>query len=174
MTSNVVNDTDKLETDTQIEHVNLIAKFEILIADQATNPCCYCERLLRNKDMSHMTSIRLLDNFAVAWDNLKSYITQKNSSNKQQICKHCKKSIKQNQMPARCILNGLNNESVPLELQGLDTLSMQLIQLAKCLQTVVRLELILAKFPLTTHSKPAKEQSSYYYHCIEILKHWLA
>ena len=172
MASNVVNDTlpfrdDKLETDTQLKHVNLIARFEISIPDQATNPCCSCEHLLRNKDL---TSIRLSNNIGVAWDNLKSYITQNNSSNKQQICKHCKKSIKQNQMPARCVLNGLNNEPVPLELQGLDALSMQLIQLAKCFQTVVRLGTYTCKVP-TYNSLTACKGTVFlplplHYHCI--------
>ena len=71
MTSNVVNDTLPFrdETDTQLKHANLIAKFEI--SDQATNHCCSCERLLRNNDM---TSIRLSDNFGVAWDNLSSIL----------------------------------------------------------------------------------------------------
>ena len=42
-------------------------------------------------------------------------------------------------MPARCVLNGLQTVPIPPELAVLDQLSRQLIQRAKCYQTVVRL-----------------------------------
>ena len=55
-------------------------------------------------------------------------------------------------MPARCVLNGLQTVPIPPELAVLDQLSRQLIQRAKCYQTVVRLgTYILVKFPLTIH-----------------------
>ena len=45
-------------------------------------------------------------------------------------------------MPARCVLNGLQTVPIPPELAVLDQLSRQLIQRAKCYQTVVRLGII--------------------------------
>ena len=42
-------------------------------------------------------------------------------------------------MPGRCALNGLQTEPLQDELKGLDPFSSQLIQLAKAIQTVVRL-----------------------------------
>ena len=47
--------------------------------------------------------------------------------------------IRDNVMPNRCVLNGLETVRVPPELEQLDALSVQLIQLAKCYQTVRRL-----------------------------------
>ena len=47
--------------------------------------------------------------------------------------------IKNNKMPPQCVLNGLQNVPIPPELAVLDTLSRQLIQRAKCYQTIVRL-----------------------------------
>ena len=41
---------------------------------------------------------------------------------------------------ARCVLNGLETVLIPPELSRLDTLSAQLIQRAKCYQTIVRLK----------------------------------
>ena len=56
------------------------------------------------------------------------------------LCNHCKPKIKGNIMPARCVLNGLETVSLPKELEGLDLFSLQLIQLAKTFQTVIKLK----------------------------------
>ena len=50
-------------------------------------------------------------------------------------------------LPPRCVLNGLKTESIPVELTKLDSLSCQLIQKAKCYQTIVRLGTYTAKVP---------------------------
>ncbi|CAI8013557.1 hypothetical protein GBAR_LOCUS8580, partial [Geodia barretti] len=50
-------------------------------------------------------------------------------------------------MPARCVLNGLQTVPIPPELAALDLLSRQLIQRAKCYQTVVRLGTYTGKVP---------------------------
>uniref|UniRef100_A0A1X7TNR5 DUF6570 domain-containing protein n=1 Tax=Amphimedon queenslandica TaxID=400682 RepID=A0A1X7TNR5_AMPQE len=55
------------------------------------------------------------------------------------ICNHCKRIIKKNEVPALCVLNGLKGEPLPIELENLDPFSCQLIQRAKCIQTIVRL-----------------------------------
>ena len=55
------------------------------------------------------------------------------------MCNYCKSGIKQNKLPLRCVLNGLETVPIPPELAKLDALSSQLIQRAKCYQTVVRL-----------------------------------
>uniref|UniRef100_A0A1X7TI93 Uncharacterized protein n=1 Tax=Amphimedon queenslandica TaxID=400682 RepID=A0A1X7TI93_AMPQE len=64
------------------------------------------------------------------------------------ICPYCKNSIvKKNQMPACCVLNGLQTDHLPQELPNLDQLSVQLIQRAKAYETVVRLGTYTAKVP---------------------------
>ena len=47
--------------------------------------------------------------------------------------------IRRNLMPPHCVLNGLQTVPIPMELAVLDPLSRQLIQRAKCYQTIVRL-----------------------------------
>ena len=47
--------------------------------------------------------------------------------------------MNENNIPDRCVLNGLYTEPVPEELSNLNALENQLIQRAKCFQTVVRL-----------------------------------
>jgi len=59
-------------------------------------------------------------------------------------------------MPSRCILNGLYTIPVPDELVKLNTLETQLIQRAKCLQTVVRLGTYTGKVPIYNALKAAK------------------
>ena len=70
------------------------------------------------------------------------------------ICSLCKTAIKQNQMPAKCILNGLETMPLPDALKGLDPFSLQLVQLAKAFQTVVRLKNYSNKVP-SWNSLPA-------------------
>ena len=68
-----------------------------------------------------------------------------NCSSKQLLmCKHCKPLIRSNRMPARCVLNNLKCELIQ---DKFDPLSCQLIQLAKCYQTVVRLGTYTGKVP---------------------------
>ena len=64
------------------------------------------------------------------------------------ICNHCKPSIRKNEVPARCVLNGLKCEPLPKELDNLDPLSCQLKKRAKCFQTIVRLGTHTLKVPI--------------------------
>ena len=59
-------------------------------------------------------------------------------------------------MPACCVLNNLQCEPLLDELKNLDSLSSQLIQLAKCYQTVVRLGTYTAKVPTYNSLKASK------------------
>ena len=59
-------------------------------------------------------------------------------------------------LPARCVLNGLQLDPVPSELAKLDFLSKQLIQRAKCYQTVVRLRTYTGKVPVYNSLKACK------------------
>uniref|UniRef100_A0A1X7TH57 DUF6570 domain-containing protein n=1 Tax=Amphimedon queenslandica TaxID=400682 RepID=A0A1X7TH57_AMPQE len=63
------------------------------------------------------------------------------------ICNHCKPIIRKNKVPALCVLNGLKWEPLPKELENLDPSSCQLIQRAKCFQTIVRLGTHTLKVP---------------------------
>ena len=93
------------------------------------------------------------------WPRLKQYILDHNHIAEQQtlyICNYCKSGIKQNKLPSRCVLNGLEIAPIPLELAKLDTLSSQLIQRAKCYQTVVRLGTYTTKVPTYNSLKACK------------------
>ena len=78
------------------------------------------------------------------------------------MCNYCKPLIKQGVLPAHCVLNGLQTVPVPPELAKLDRLSKQLIQRAKCYQTVVWLGTYTAKVctHIQTPSKHVRELCS--------------
>ena len=72
------------------------------------------------------------------------------------ICTNCKTIIKNDKVPGHCVLNGLKCEPIPNELKNLDSLSLQLIQRAKCFQTVVRLGTYTGKVPSYNSLKAIK------------------
>ena len=59
-------------------------------------------------------------------------------------------------MPSRCVLNGLEVDPVPPELESLDPLSKQMIQRAKAFQAVYRLGTYTGKMPSHTSVKACK------------------
>ena len=63
------------------------------------------------------------------------------------MCYYSKCRVRAGITPARCVLNGLQTVPIPPELAALDLLSRQLIQRAKCYQTVVRLGTYTGKVP---------------------------
>ena len=71
------------------------------------------------------------------------------------MCNYCKSVIKNNKLPPR-VLNDLETVPMPPELAKLDALSSQLIQCAKCYQTVVRLGTYTAQVPVYSSLKACK------------------
>ena len=93
------------------------------------------------------------------WSRLKSYIAEQNTNVCDQVLymyNYCKPLIKKNVLPPCCILNGLQVVPIPQELAQLDCLSTQLIQRAKCYQTVVRLGTYTGKVPIYNSLKACK------------------
>ena len=91
-----------------------------------------------------VTKVKLTDKLGNSvWSRLKEYILGQCPNTDEvgtlYMCHYCKSSFKNNKLPPRCVLNGLQPVPIPAELAKLDALSAQLIQLAKCYQTVVRL-----------------------------------
>ena len=147
-----------LEMDLAIAHAALISAFEKEINDFPEHACCCCERLHQRKSVS---VVRLSDDFKSSdvWSELKLYI-QSNTpdvvTKMLYMCSYCKALIRKNIMPARCVLNGLQTVPIPPELAVLDPLSRQLIQRAKCYQTIVRLGTYTAKVPTYNSLKACK------------------
>ena len=129
---------------------------------------CSCDRLHQRKSV---TKVNLSDNFgSKVWPALKAFIVEHNPDAKQQVlymCNYCKPFIKQDVLPARCVLNGLQTVPIPSELAKLDCLSKQLIQRAKCYQTVVHLGIYTAKVPVYNSLKACKGTIFFLCHSIK-------
>ena len=86
------------------------------------------------------------------WPRLKEFILGQCPNTKEvgilYMCQYCKFPIKNNKLPPRCMLNELEAVPIPVELAKLDALCGQLIQLAKCYQTVVRLGTYTGRVPI--------------------------
>jgi hypothetical protein len=139
-----------------IQHALTISQYEKEIADFAIIPCLSCECLFKR---SQVTKVKLTDVLgSVVWPLLKNYITENGgqSSDVLYMCNYCKNKIKNESLPPRCVLNGLYVCEVPDELSNLDALSVQLIQLAKAYQTVVRLGTYTGKVPSYSSLKASK------------------
>jgi hypothetical protein len=137
-----------LEMELAIAHAALIAGFEKEIDDFPEHACICCERLHQRKSVS---VVSLSDDFnSEIWHQLKAHILKYPptvSGKVLYMCYYCKRRVRAGIMPARCVLNGLQTVPIPPELAALDLLSRQLIQRAKCYQTVVRLGTYTGKVP---------------------------
>ena len=144
------------ESELLLTHALLITQLEKEIDDFPEHACCSCNQLHQRKSV---TRVKLSDSLSSeVWPRLKSFILEQNPSAGDQVlymCNYCKPVIK-NKLPARCVLNGLQLDTIPPELAQLDSLSRQLIQRAKCYQTVVRLGTYTAKVPVYNSLKACK------------------
>ena len=147
-----------LETDLHLQHVVLIADVEKKFALDAEFPCCSCERLLLRKQV---TAFKFSDAkfSSQAWKTLKMHLIQQDTnadSLTHYICQYCRPVLNKDNMPSRCILNGLITEPMLKELERLDPLSKQLIQRGKAFQAVVRLGTYTGKVPSYNSLKACK------------------
>ena len=74
------------------------------------------------------------------WTQLKNYMSEKDpgaSDKTHYVCTHCHPILNENNMPGRCVLNGLFTEPIPEELSNLNTIEKQLIKRAHSFQTIV-------------------------------------
>ena len=126
-----------LEAQLLISNAELISQLEDEVQDFPEHAFCSCERLHQRKSL---TRVNLSDELSHdVWPQLKSYVLEQTPDTGDHVlfmCKYCRHMIKQNKLPPRCVINGL--QVVPM-LSALDSLSIQLIQRAQCYQTIVRL-----------------------------------
>ena len=97
-----------LESQLVIMHAHMISKLEKEIDDDPEHACCSCERLHQRKTV---TRVKLSDNLGTkVWPKLKSFLLEQNPTANEQVlymCNYCKPMIRKDNMPARCVLNGL-------------------------------------------------------------------
>ena len=147
------------DTPLEILHADLISAYEKeLVQTHPVHVCCSCEQLHKRRNVSQ---VRFSDTElgTDVWPRLKAFILERDETASKQVlfmCNYCKQSIKIDKMPPRCVLNGLETVEIKAPLAKLDRLSRQLIQRAKCYQTVVRLGTYTHKVPAYNSLKACK------------------
>ena len=129
------------------KYAQLIAELKREIFDDPEHVCCSCVSI-REKNV---TRVKLSDNLRDVWPRLKQYTPDHNPTANDQtlyMCNYWMSGIKKDKLPPCCVLNGLETVPIPPELAELDAFSSQLIQRAKCNQTVIRLCTYAAKVPV--------------------------
>ena len=147
-----------IEAYLHVQYAKVISKLEKKMADDPEFPCCSCEWLMQRKQMTpfKFSDSKFCSNM---WENLKYHISKKTpiaGKTTHYVCCYCHVQIIKDNMPSRCVLNGLMVESVPPELESLDPLSKQMIQWAKAFEAVYRLGTYTGKVPSHTSVKACK------------------
>ena len=136
------------ESQLLLTNATAIKAYEKKLREDPGCACFSCERLFVRSGVS---KVKLSDELGSdVWPRLKAFVMKQNkpaSSNVLYMCKYCKPRIKSDELPARCVLNGLETVPLPVELAKLDPLCMQLIQRAKSFQTILRLGTYTGKVP---------------------------
>ena len=129
-----------LESWLQVKYATIIHDLQKELDDYPVCASRSCECLHQRKSV---TRVRLGDSLGDdMWPRLKRFLLERNPDVREDVlfmCNYCKPMIKCDKLPPRCVLNVLQTVPVPPELEQLDSLSSQIIQRAKCFQTVVRL-----------------------------------
>ena len=112
-----------LEAQLLISHAELISQLEDEVQGFPEHACCSCERLHQRKSL---TRVNLSDELSHdVRPQLKSYILEQTPDAGDHVlfmCKYCRHMIKQNRLPPRCVINGLQVVPMPPELSALDSL----------------------------------------------------
>ena len=124
----------------------MIADLEKKLADDPEFPCCSCERIHQRKQVTAFKfhEAKFSSN---RWKHLKAKRNPAARTQTHYVCQYCRPKLNADQMPCRCVLNGLVVEPVPNELKSLDPLNKQLIQRAKAFQAVFRLGTYTGRVP---------------------------
>ena len=97
-----------LELRLQAENNKAIAEYRKAVEDYPKNVCCSCQELHQRKNV---TVVKFDNHLGTAvWPLLKQFMLQKNpkaAGKTHFMCSYCKNLIKKDQMPSRCVLNGL-------------------------------------------------------------------
>ena len=139
-----------LESELIIQNASMIQQLESLLADDPEFPCCSCERLHQRKNVTAFKFSESKKFTSNMWQTLKAYMYMSNADATAQtryVCQYCRPILNNDCMPTRCVLNGLEVELIPAELENLDPLSKQLIQRGKAFQAVYRLGTYTGKVP---------------------------
>ena len=147
-----------IETHLEVTHASIIEDYYKKLDADPEYACCSCEQLfLRNNVSEFKFGVEKYN--TCVWNRIRKYLIQCDRDITDKllyVCKHCRPVLNNNQIPNWSILNGLITEPVPDELAKLIVLERQLIQRAKCFQTIIRLGTYTSKVPIYNCLKAVK------------------
>ena len=148
-----------LESELYVDHAVLIAKLDKKVVDDPEFMCCSCEQLHCRKNVTAFEFDESKKFISTMWYALRAYMFMCDPDAPQKthyMCSYCRLILNSDDLLSRFVLNGLEVEEVPKELQDLDPLSKQLIQRAKAFQAVYRLGTYTGKVPSYNSLKACK------------------
>ena len=108
---------EHLELVLYFQYANAIEDFKAAVTDQATYECISCDRLLHRISVTKAKNMK-----GSVWNRLLSFKLLNDPSPLENkvlyICTNCKPIIKNDKVPGRCVLNGLQCEPIPNELKN--------------------------------------------------------
>ena len=127
------------------------AAYEVFHSTYTTHaefPCMSCNKLCFRQDCRHLDQCKKPIR-SDAWDRLLLYLEEHpfpdDGLPTGYICHYCIEKFRAGELPSRCILNGLQFDSVPAEIAELNQYEKVLIQRAKVYQIVTKSNTIAAK-----------------------------
>ena len=131
-TKGVKSSLSTSESHLEVTFAAIIEEFYEKLKEDPEFVCCSCERLLVKKVLTHFNFTT--EKFkSSTWIQLKNYILERDPDVREKtlyVCTrtHYRPILNENNIPDRCILNGLYTEPVPEELSNLNALENQFIQ----------------------------------------------
>ena len=104
-----------LESELITLNASMIQQLESLLADDPEFPYCSCERLHQRKNVTAFKFSESKKFTSNMWQTLKAYMYMSNAETLY-VCQYCRPILNNNCMPSRCVLNGLEVELIPAEL----------------------------------------------------------
>lgn len=98
--------------------------------------CMSCIKLCYSRDISSLNRLRKAIDTSI-WNKLLNYYKTNNLDHSPYICHSCLQKIRENQLPAACVLNDLHVNTVPPQITELNDYEKILIQRAKAFQVVM-------------------------------------
>jgi len=130
-----------IETQLHPAHAATIEEYQNKLKDDPEHACVSCHRLFVRDDITKSQYHVQKFNFEV-WQCLKKFMLQSDPDVKDKTlyaCQYYRTRLNTNELPNRCVLNGLITEPIPQEVSNLNILERQLIQKAKAFQMIIRL-----------------------------------
>lgn len=110
------------ESHLEVEFDGIITEFKDKLKEDPEYTCYSCQRLLFKKTLTHFdfTAKKFCSS---TWVQLKNYLLERDpevNKNTLYVCQHCRPILNANNIPGRCVLNGLYTEPLPKELSDFE------------------------------------------------------